>query len=188
MSTQTFKLEIGEQIILEKRKHWFEYVGPFAGGIFNAALPFIIFVVVGSKFSAFTENVPGNVWYLFGMLYALWLLFLSINIAIFFTNIYLDVLVVTNRRIIDIEQKGLFSRIVSSVRFDRIQDITVEVHGIIPTLLNFGTLRIQTAGDEKEFIVRNINAPYAAKDFVMREHHRAVEERHASANQVGGVA
>ncbi len=184
---QTFQLEPGETILMEKRKHWFEYLWPFGGALFNAVLPFLALALFGYEFSlrglVSEQTIFGAL-----ALYGVWLLFIWTNSAIVATNIYLDVLVVTNRRIIDIEQKGLFARTVSSVRFDRIQDITVEVHGLLPTLLRFGTVRIQTAGEEKEFVMRNLHEPYAVKDFIMKEHHRALEMQTMAPQQKGGLA
>jgi uncharacterized membrane protein YdbT with pleckstrin-like domain len=56
------------------------------------------------------------------------------------------VLVVTNQRIVDIDQKGLFDRVVSEASFDKIQDVSYARRGVWATLFNYGTLVIQTAG------------------------------------------
>lgn len=189
---QTFQLESDEVIILKKRKYWFEYVLPVTGGIFNALLPLIALVMLNLEETLsiqIKDTFSGEGWYLAGALYMAWVLFIWINVAIVATNIYLDVLVITNKRIVDIEQKSLFARTVSTVRFDRIQDITVEVHGLIPTMLHFGTLRIQTAGEEREFVIKNIHNPYAVKDFIIREQHRIAERKFANSTAagIGGV-
>ncbi len=80
---------------------------------------------------------------------------------------YFDVWIITNERIINIEQKGLFVRSVSELKFSRIQDVTSEVHGMIPTILNFGDVKIQTASDEDFFLFRQVPDPYHVKDVVM---------------------
>ena len=80
---------------------------------------------------------------------------------------YFDVWIVTERRIINIEQKGLFSRVVSELELEKIQDITTDVKGVIPTFLNFGDLHVQTAAEKERFLFRDIPDPYDVKNLIM---------------------
>lgn len=81
---------------------------------------------------------------------------------------YFDVWIITNERIVNIEQKGLFARHVSELNLSRVQDVTATVEGIIPTVLNYGDVHIQTAGEENRFIFRQVPDPYRIKDTIMR--------------------
>lgn len=65
-----------------------------------------------------------------------------------FIDYYLDVWIVTTRRILNIEQTGLFARVVSEVRLHRVQDVTSSVKGFWATMLDFGQLDVQTAGEK----------------------------------------
>lgn len=97
-------------------------------------------------------------------------------------NYYLDCWIVTNKRTIHTELRGLFSRIVSSVPHDRIQDITINVHGILPIFFHFGDLHIQTAGEFREFIFRQIPDPYKTKEIIFearRELRKALKKEEA---------
>jgi uncharacterized membrane protein YdbT with pleckstrin-like domain len=69
---------------------------------------------------------------------------------------------------VNIEQKGLFVRHISELNFSRIQDVTAEVEGILPTVLNYGDVLVQTAGEESRFIFRQVADPYQVKDMVMK--------------------
>ena len=80
---------------------------------------------------------------------------------------YFDIWIITSERIINIEQKGMFARKASELRFQKIQDITAEVTGFLPTILNYGDVRIQTAGTTEEFIFRTISNPYVVKNIIM---------------------
>jgi hypothetical protein len=80
---------------------------------------------------------------------------------------YLDVWIVTDQRIVNIEQKGLFGRIVSELELENIQDITTDVKGVIPTFLNYCNLYVQTAAEMERFVFRNIPDPYSVKDMIM---------------------
>ena len=81
---------------------------------------------------------------------------------------YFDVWIITNERIVNIEQKGLFVRHVSELRFTRIQDVTTEVTGLLETILDFGDVLVQTAAEEEHFIFRQVGSPFAVKDMVMK--------------------
>jgi uncharacterized membrane protein YdbT with pleckstrin-like domain len=91
-----------------------------------------------------------------------WIVFFVIWI-----DYYLDVWIITDTRVVNIEQKGLFSRQISELELENIQDITTEVKGVIPTFLNYGDVFIQTAAEKERFIFRNIPDPYHTKDVLM---------------------
>jgi len=94
-----------------------------------------------------------------GVLYpSVWLLMLN-N----FVDYYLDVWIVTNERIIDSEQRQLFSRVIAEHKISKIQDVATEVHGILPTFLNYGDVFIQTAAETKRFIFKQVPNPMEVK-------------------------
>jgi|SRR3989338_9069039 len=89
--------------------------------------------------------------------------YLSIGLFFFtyFVTFYLDLLIITNDRLLHIEQHGLFSRTIAELDLCNVQDVTSEVHGFFASLFNYGTLHIQTAGAVDKFIIRQI--PYPEK-------------------------
>jgi len=96
-------------------------------------------------------------------LYALLILTLLFAIWI---NYRLDVWIITTKRVIDIEQRGLFNREVSEFLVANIQDITTEVPTMIMTLFGFGNMTIQTAG-QKSFTVSEIPRLEEAKKIIL---------------------
>ena len=100
-----------------------------------------------------------------------------------FVDYYLDIWIVTDRRIVNIEQKGLFAREVSEQKLFRIQDVTSELKGIIPTFLNFGTVYIQTAAEEPRFVFKQIPDPGRVAQTIIKlveenkRFHHLVEEK-----------
>jgi hypothetical protein len=171
-------LEPNETIILRGRRHWFILA--------LRLLPLVPFIVIPLIIFGLLNSIPpqtdglvrldGNgasfaVFILFS-----WFLFVWIGAFIIWTDYFLDVLVITNKRIINIEQKALFSREIASLRLDKIQDITIDISGILATFLSFGNMRIQTAGEQEEFLIRFIQNPESLKNIILKEHNRAVEE------------
>jgi len=112
---------------------------------------------------------------LFLGIYSAILLIAWIIFFIIWTNYYLDVLLVTDKRIIDVEQRGFFSREISTVRLENIEDITINVSGVLATFLNYGTLKIQTAAEAREFIIHDVPEPNMVKSTIYDLHNKQAE-------------
>lgn len=61
-------------------------------------------------------------------------------------------LIVSDKNVTQVLQLGLFSRKVSELSMANVEDVTAEQHGIFPTIFNYGTLKIETAGEQNNFI------------------------------------
>lgn len=155
-----------EHIIRIVRKHWFVLLGDLFILIFCVALPVILLFVLHVLPIDVMFGFSGSTFFASGFLLFAWLLIVWMMGWNMWTDYYLDVLVMTDRRIFDIEQKGLFSRLSSSFRIDRIQNITVDQKGIIQTMLNFGTMRLETAGEKEDFVTHYITMPHEIKKFI----------------------
>ncbi len=57
---------------------------------------------------------------------------------------FYSVYIVTNQRLIQITQKGLFHKSVVDIGLNQIQMVNYEINGLQETLLSFGTIIIQT--------------------------------------------
>ncbi len=80
----------------------------------------------------------------------------------------LDFWVLTDARVIAVEQKGLFSQSVGEFELSKIQDVMVEVNGMVATLLNYGTVRISTAGEHQNFEMHYVFNPNAMRDAILQ--------------------
>ncbi len=70
---------------------------------------------------------------------------------------YFSVFIVTDQRLIQITQKGLFNRSVVDMGLNQIQMVNYQVAGLQETLLSFGTISMQTfVGD---LIIHDIHHP-----------------------------
>lgn len=141
-------------------------------------IPYILFLVmllgveVGVYFllktlfpDLFLKNFTLAVMYILAFVYTLsvWLFFYTA-----FVNYFLDMWIVTNDRIVDIRQKGLFSRTVAELDLFRVQDVTSEAHGIFATVFDFGNVYIQTAGEQERFVFYNIPEPHKIREAIIR--------------------
>ena len=148
MLLEKIELEPGEEVLVIVRKHWFVIVAELFGIFVMLLLPFLLVfgsAVLESMFSAFNFNLSDySALLVFGI--CAWIMLSLLSGFAIWTHYYLDLWVVTDRRIILVDQIRFFSRNVSVFRLERTQDIEYQIKGIIPTLLNFGTITAQTAG------------------------------------------
>lgn len=167
-----------EVVLSVIHRHWFDIATHFILIVLFASL------ILGSlfilpAFSSGTGLLDDPTFFLF--LQNTFLLFLWMYSFLVWIDYYFDVWIVTNERVINIEQKGLFVRSVSELKFSRIQDVTSEVRGMIPTILNFGDVKVQTASEEDFFLFRQVPDPYHVKDIIME---RLRTERDEEINRV----
>lgn len=148
--------EPGEKIIMVLRRHPFVFLVKAIVYILALGLPILINNFLKSIGLEFTESLVASLGLIASLYYVL-------IITLFYRawlDHYLDMWVVTSERIVDIEQVGLFSRNISSQKLYRIQDVSADVKGIIPTFLHYGSVMIQTAGAKSNFEFKQIPNPY----------------------------
>ncbi len=143
-------LDKDEQVLYRARKHWFVF-----------AVEFFFLLVLGVAPLFVAPVLPAVIPVAF--LFSLWLIAVWIMIFAVWTDFYLDVWIITNKRIIDIEQKGFFHREIAVCSLADVQDITTTISGLIPTLLNYGNIKVQTAGEAREFMLHSASHPEKVK-------------------------
>lgn len=172
----------GEYGICVLRRHWFTFLLII---ILYAALIFVPFFGILMIWSQLGEILQGPVSFpIFVMIISIYYLSLWTFLFHAFIDFYLDVWVVTNERIISIEQRGLFSRVISEQMLYRVQDATSEIHGLFPTLLKYGHLEVQTAGQEQRFEFKNVPNPDGIVKLI-HEESEASKLRHPEAKVEG---
>lgn len=166
-----------EKELFVVRRHWFIFLAEAISMVFAAIFPLLcVLILPVFGYGQLLAGISSFVWYLLFIAYTVWIFVLWILLFIMWTNYYLDMLILTDKKVIRVEQNALFSREMSSFRLDRLQDITVEVNGLIATILNFGTIYIQTAGEMEEFVMHGVAHPYDVKNKIFLESQRQIEE------------
>lgn len=88
-----------------------------------------------------------------------YMLFAGLFFAVAWLDFYFDVSVLTNKRLVDINQNRLFSRTVSELQLEDIEDVTALQTGILETLADFGDVEAQTAGATDRFLINKVPFP-----------------------------
>jgi hypothetical protein len=153
-----------EEILYVIHRHWFNILVQFIPFLLGLAVIVGVFVfftfVYPEAFVAIDQR-------LFAFVESALLIFLWLFAFLIWIDYYLDVWIITNKRIVNIEQRGLFVRSMSELYLFRIQDTTSEVKGFFPSMLNYGDVFIQSAGEQERFQFHKIPDPYGVKDTIM---------------------
>lgn len=91
--------------------------------------------------------------------YALVALFASVSIVILCLIIAVATFVyrqsrltVTDRNVIQVLQQGVYNRKVSQISLANVEDVTSHQKGFFANMFNFGTIKIETAGEQANFV------------------------------------
>ncbi len=169
----------GEKVISVIHRDAFIAVKRVVFFVLLLALPIIVLIMINILFPVLSEQEwiwPAVVIAASAYVFFIWLLF-------FFSLIdyFLDVWIITDQRIIDIRQKGFFSRSISEVRLNRIQDVSSESAGFLPTVLHFGNVIVQTASENSKLFFEEVANPEHIRDMLMRlTHERKDTEQHSA--------
>ena len=79
---------------------------------------------------------------------------------------YYNAFIITNKRVIDLDQRGFFERIVSEVALETIQDVSHRRKGIWQTIFRYGDVRIQVADTDTGLEIKNVRAPEETQQLI----------------------
>lgn len=164
-----FELGPNEHVVREARKHWFIFLTELLPYAIIAVIPFALpkllmlappvapYVALFDYSATLTRVVLG-----------IWLLVAWTSAWGAFTRYFLNAWVLTNERVVTIKQRSFFNREVSSLLLSRVQDVTTEVSGLLPSLLGIGDIKVQSAGADIEFTMRGIPRPEQMRDLIIK--------------------
>lgn len=146
---------VGEEVIVLVNQHtwvllpvavtWLILLAAIGASLWFAGASMISSIVIGAAVA-------------FGVFYSIYQWYLWNN----------GVYIVTNQRVIKIDQINLFSRLISEAEIDRIQEISTQISGPIHTMLNFGTIKIQTASNTGMMDLEDVPDPYNMQQEIVR--------------------
>jgi membrane protein YdbS with pleckstrin-like domain len=164
-------LEPGEKVITVVRRSVMGLVAAYLMAFAAvAAITALVIIISPGTFNTSSPTISGS-------LSAIILLSAILLVLVLFTVTYVyrqSRLLVTDRSLVQIMQKTLFNRKVSRLSMSNVEDVNEEQRGIISSIFNYGTLTVQTAGTEDNFIFTLCPNPAGLAD-------RIIEARQAYA-------
>lgn len=171
-----------EKVFLLLRRHWFTYFGFVAVAVIMS-IPLLAVIIVWINRPDYFSASIGNIAIILVFAYILF----ALAIMLYgFIDYYLDVYIVTNERIVNIEQNGFFKRKISELHLHQIQDVSAKVNGMFSTMLHYGNVYIQTAGERENFLFQSIPNPYRVSKLIVDLHETQIQERFESGLKSAG--
>lgn len=161
----------GERVFLLIRRHWFVFAA-MSLLFLVLSIPVVILIIYWLGNPETFDGVLGNFVLVFAGMYALAVAGLMLYA---FVNHYLDVYIVTNKRIVDIKQNGFFNREIAELHLHQVQDVEARVEGFLQTMFHFGTIYIQTAGERENFVFQDVPHPYRLAKAIVELHEAQIE-------------
>ncbi len=158
-----------EKVVYVLRRDPITFVPQFVLFLILSLIPLIGYWFLSNFFpTLLTGPISAPLLVLFASIF-----YLSILLFLYseFTIFYLDISIVTNDRIVEMEQLGLFSRTISELELFRIQDVTSEVNGVFPSLFHYGNVFVKTASENNNIIFHNIKNPEKIREDLLRLAH-----------------
>lgn len=168
-----------ESVRVLARPYWMAMIWQIAAFVFLLLLPIGILAALSAAGTPPFEDAAGAI-----MAVALpaYYLILITWFFIVWLDYYLDVGIVTNERVVDIDQAGLFKRNIAELDCAMVQDVTSDKRGILQTVFDFGEVIIQTAGERPNFEFKGIRHP----EMVVSQVREAVKGRDESPDTAAG--
>lgn len=166
-----------EKIIIFTRRHLVSMLSPILIVSVMFLVPILVWVAVQlSDFTVFFSHTMPYI--IIGA--AIYYLVMATYAFTEWVSYYFSFLVVTENDIIDINQRGIFNRHITEVSLLRVQDVSAQVKGFLPTFFNYGDVIAESAGENTQaYVIDNIPKPMeiASKILEMHNEHIAREER-----------
>jgi membrane protein YdbS with pleckstrin-like domain len=168
-------LQPGERVVAIIKRHPFGivsmYVACIIGILVAAGLAFYLLPRLLDKYGTGDANIM--VYSGLAIVVAGMVLILGIATSVYWQNQW----TVTTDSITQITQKSLFTRQVSQLSMDNLEDVTVDQNGIIPHLFNYGTLKVESAGERSKFQFPYCPSPNEYARRILEAHEQFLEDR-----------
>ena len=165
-----------EEIKAIVRPHWLNLLGAILATILAAVLPIAI-IVAGNALEG--PSLGGTTQAIVTAMLGVYYLALITYFFVRWLAVYLDVGVITDQRVVDVDQRSLFNRNVAELDSKMVQDISSDKSGLLQTIFDFGDVVIQTAGERPNFTLEGAPHPEQVVDLIQR----SVGERNDQDNQ-----
>lgn len=149
-----------EEVLAVIHRHPIIFLSPGYKMLGLLILPWIVFV--------FTPGFTAPFSWTF-IITTLWALWIGFNIYYIWIN---DTYVITDQRVVEVDQISLFRRETSEVPYDKVQEVGHEVVGIYHTMLKVGHVEVKTASQHK-LVLEDVYDPYAIEQLIAKHiHHK----------------
>ncbi|OGG57420.1 hypothetical protein A2853_00665 [Candidatus Kaiserbacteria bacterium RIFCSPHIGHO2_01_FULL_55_17] len=138
----TLGFQADEKLLAQTRKHWIVFFRDAGSAVAIGVTPFVLTAFITLPRALDPEN-PLFLTAL-GFVEIIWLLVIWIALVVLWTNYYLDLWVITDQRVMNVEETGLFHRIITAWRFEDIREVVTETRNPVQAFFDYGLVEFHT--------------------------------------------
>lgn len=153
-----------EKLVCEIKKHPFGLSAIYFGGVFSAVAVLAIFIIAGQFASeSGSADLVGNtskfadIMAIGGGILALFIIIVTAIGAYLYKH---NVILVTSQKVAQLLSNSLFNRKISQLGIGDVQDVTVKQKGIFAHMFKYGTIIVETAGEQQNYTFTYAPDPY----------------------------
>lgn len=170
-----------EVLHMEVRKDPFGLFMIYLGGTLITLMLFLVLVVGGAAID-FTDVTTGtgisaaslsSIIVVIGFFVSIGSLIVTAIAAFLYRN---NVVLITSEKITQMLYLSLFNRKISQLSIADVQDVTVRQDGIFSHIFNYGTLTIETAGEQSNYTFTYTPSPYETAKALVGAHEKDVAQ------------
>lgn len=164
-----------ERLIAEVRKDPFGLFLIYAGGTFVTLILFFLIVIGGGliDMSILTDGTGVSSGLVSTLLVFVGFLLCVGSVVITAIRAWLyqnNLLLVTSEKVSQLMYPSLFNRKISQLSIADVQDVTVRQQGIFSHIFNYGTITIETAGEQSNYTYTYAPDPYIVAKAIVGSH------------------
>jgi uncharacterized membrane protein YdbT with pleckstrin-like domain len=175
-------LDSSEQVIKVVTRSWVGVLNQIVFGVVVFLLVLVGTFMLARYGEQYFEGIPLPLVYLVLIGLAILIgLALIVSIYVYFAS----KLTITNQKVVHHHQTSLFSHKDSQLNIARVEDVTSVQPGILAKIFNFGTITVETAGEDDNFNFTYAKDAAAAANLINEQHTRFEQFQQSSGHHAG---
>ncbi len=148
------QLKPGEQVIIVVREYLITKLGVFT------ILAAVYFGLLFFMYSLLSGGFATSIVFIVGLF--------GIALYIFRTFMiwYLDVMIVSHQRLLDIDQRGMFNKTVQEIQWKVVEDVVYQQRGVFQSVFNYGTVIVKTNNADISVELHHVYNPKRIRDII----------------------
>jgi len=162
-----------EQLVGEIRKHPFGLLLIYLGGTAVSIVMLVVLAIVPALLTSDPTGTGLDIGSMRSIMVAVSFLLVVLTIIMTAIAAYLynsNVVIVTSEKITQMIYRTIFDRKISQLSIGDVQDVTVSQRGIFAHIFNYGTLTIETAGEQQNYTFTYTPNPYETAKLIVGSH------------------
>lgn len=175
-------MQPGEQVLFDIKRHPIGLLGTNLVLGFGIVLMTVLAIYLNQQVasSANATQIQHYLWGGYALIAAIFILILFLSTIVYWGNRW----ILTSDSITQVLQHSLFNKEMAQLSLGNLEDVTAEQNGIMAHIFNYGSIKVETAGEREKFVFVYCPNPNRYAQMVLQ----AREAFEQQVREVGGAS